>query len=124
MPADLRPILILDSRPSAAITASPTTVDFASTRAMGLIDVHTVATATQGGGTAQPQRQALGSGAFNAMTTAALACDTTSALTRTVTIVAAERTVAATDVIRANFVTVNTNGNLYCHFVMLPITGQ
>lgn len=124
MPSTLRPILILDIRPAAALTVSPTTIDFTATCPMALIDAHTVATATQGAGTAQPQRQALGAGAFANMTTAALAMDTTSALIRTTTIVAAERTVAATDVIRGNFVTVNANGNLYAHMVMLPITGQ
>ena len=123
MPAVLRPPFLLDIAPAAALSASPTVVDYTATAPLVLTDCHTVATATQGAGTAQLQRQALGSGAFNAMTTAALAMDTTSNLIRTTTIVAAERTVAPTDVVRGNFVTVNTNGSLYGHFVMTPITG-
>lgn len=123
MPAVLRPAFTLDVAPTAAITASPTNVDYTATAPLVMVDCHNVATATQGGGTAQFFRQALGSGGFNAMTTAALAMDTTSALTRTTTIVAAQRTVAATDVIRGVFTTVNTNGNLYGHMVMTPITG-
>lgn len=123
MPAVLRPPFILDIAPSAALTATPTTVDFTATAPLALIDAHTIATATQGGGTAQPQRQALGSGGFSNMTTAALAMDTTSDLIRTTTVVAAQRLVVPTDVVRGNFVTVNANGNLYLTMVMLPITG-
>jgi hypothetical protein len=123
MPAVLRPVFILDIAPAAAVTVSPTNVDFTATAPLVLVDCHNVATATQGGGTAQLFRQALGSGGFSAMTTAALAMDTTSALTRTTTVVAAQRTVSPTDVIRGVFTTVNTNGNLYGHMVMTPITG-
>lgn len=123
MPAVLRPPFILDIAPSAAITSSPTNVDFTATAPLVMVDAHTVATATQGGGTAQPSRQALGSGGFTAMTSAAIACDTTNALTRTTTVVVAQRTVAVTDVVRGVFTTVNTNGNLYLTMVMTPITG-
>lgn len=123
MAAVLRPPFILDMAPAAALTASPTNVNFTATAPLVMVDAHTVATATQGAGTAQPFRQALGSGGFNAMTTAAIACDTTSALTRTTTVVAAERTVSPTDVVRAVFTTVNTNGNLYLTMVMTPISG-
>lgn len=119
----LRPSFVLDFAPAAALTASPTTVDFIATAPLAMIDAHTLATATQGSGTAQPQRQALGTGSFNNMTTAAIAMDTTSAITRTTTVVTAQNNVTPTDVVRANFVTVGANGHLYCHMVMLPITG-
>jgi hypothetical protein len=124
MPSVLKPVLLLDASPTAALTASPTTVDFTATCPMNLVDCHAIATATQAAGTAQFQRQALGAGAFNAMTTAALAMDTVSALIRTTTIVAAERVIAATDVVRANFVTVGANGHVYGHMEMVGITGN
>ena len=128
MPANLRPVLILDLRPVAAVAASPESVDFTATCPMVFFDANTVASATQGGGTAQPQRQALGAGGFNAMTNNAILLDTAGNVLRlgaaaTFAIVVAQRTIAPTDVIRGVFTTNNANGNLYCHFVLTPVVG-
>ncbi len=122
MPANLRPILILDFRPAAAVAVSPENVDFTATAPMVIIDAHCVATATQGGGTATLSRQPAAGGGY-ATVTAALALAVTSDLTRAAVITVAQRTIAVGDSIRGVFTTVNANGNLYAHMVMTPIAG-
>ena len=134
MPANLRPTLILDARPAAALGAGVTvTTDYIATCPMVLTDAHTIAVATAGvSGTASMARQALGAGAFNVMFNNPITMTTQGnvvrlALAGTFNVVIAQRVVAATDVLRTSFVDGGggggANGHLYAHLVLLPIPG-
>lgn len=98
MALSVRAVLALEITPTAVGNGNS---DFAVARPFRIYDCGVLCTITDGGGaaTAQLLRQALGAGAFNAITNA-MACTTASTVARTTTVTVAERDLVATDVLR------------------------
>lgn len=95
----VRSLLMLDIGLAAAGNGDS---DVTMTRPYDIYDTSVLCTASQTGGSAVLQlfRQALGSGGFTAITNT-IACATAGLIGRTTTLAIAQRTLAATDVLRA-----------------------
>lgn len=123
MPASFKPLMsVYATMTTVGVTEN---VDLTATRPYVIADYHNVALATSAASTAQLSRQALGTGGFNVVS-AALTMDTANALTRAATLVAAQVTVAATDVLR-NIFTAGTgaaSGFAVTTLVPTAISGQ
>lgn len=123
MPASFKPLMsVYATMTTVGVTEN---VDLTATRPYVIADYHNVALATSAASTAQLSRQALGAGGFNVVS-AALTMDTANALTRAATLVAAQVTVAATDVLR-NIFTAGTgaaSGFAVATLVPTAISGQ
>ena len=129
MPSNLRPYLVLDARPAAALGIGATSnVDFIATCPMQIADAHCAPSVGNAGSTARVLKDALGNGIFVAISAAlvwAVAGDVVRAAALGTTL--ASRTVTPTDVIRSEFIDGGggggANGNLYAHFVLTPVVG-
>ena len=94
-------------------------------RNLEIADASVLCTATDSGGTATAQlfRQALGSGAYNALTNT-MACTTINLLARTTTLTVAEATLANTDVLRTTIASAGggtANGKVFVDVNLLPV---
>jgi hypothetical protein len=126
--ADLLPkaILVLDIVQTVPGNGN---TDVSVTRPYKVLDANCLCTASQTGGTTvvTVQRQALGAGSFNALSSA-MACATISNIARTTTVTVAERILAATDVIRAAMSGETggstATGNTIIRVQPLPISGN
>lgn len=124
MATTIRPVLFLDTILAQAGNGN---TDYTVTRPLVVSDAHTVCTAADSGGNATMtvSRQALGSGGFNALSSA-MNCFTLNALTRTTVITVAESVLAATDVLRFAIASAGggtANGRVWLTCASMPITG-
>lgn len=120
-----RALLMLDLVMAAAGNGDS---DVTMLRPLAIVEVAVLCTATDSGGNATMQlfRQALGAGGFNAVSSA-ISCFTLNAIGRTTQVVVAQRTLAATDVLRATIASAGggtANGRMFIYVNPLPITGN
>ena len=113
---------VLPTDLSLVITMTAQNEDFTATRAGLVIDAWLTSVAGAGGDTVTVQRQALGAGAFNAVSSAMACADALGTIARTTLAAVAQDAIAATDVVRAAGSAVGTRGNVYIPvlFAALP----
>mgnify|MGYP001598553586 CR=1 FL=1 len=126
MPAAIRSPFVIAFTSGTVTVGATVNVDLTLARPLDLYEATALALLTQAASTAQISRQALGAGAFSTVTNA-MAMDTANSLIRTTTIVVAQRSCVATDVLRGVFVAGgggSASGVAYVSFIGTPITGQ
>lgn len=96
--------------------------DYTATRPGDVVDVHLTSIAGMMGETITLQRQALGAGAFNAITGALACADALGTLARTALVAVAQDAVVATDVLRAAGSGATTRARTIIQFLPSPIT--
>jgi hypothetical protein len=104
------------------ITMTAQNEDFTAARPFDIIDCWTRTIAGAGGGdTTTLERQALGVGAFNAVSSTIVTANVANAVVRTVTLVDAQAHVVATDVIRAAGSAAATRAEVFVTILPDPI---
>lgn len=123
MPVSLRPVFKLDF--TMLVVGGSERVPYIATRPYIISDFDVVALATQGGASAELQRQSGVVGLFNTVSQATIAMTPVNTITRSNAIVATQMVVAATDVLACNFVAGGGagSGRAFAEILPTPITG-